>query len=87
MGAGSGNRRSTGNKYWPARNRSMIKTEVIAPKDASSTAHPIAARARAKTLPGGTPNVATIGLAITPTTTSATDRKASNHITARNVRS
>ncbi|MDT4972537.1 MAG: hypothetical protein QOG22_2680 [Pseudonocardiales bacterium] len=51
MAAGSGNRRSAGKKYWPDRNRSMINTAVIAPKDASSTAHPIAERASPKSKP------------------------------------
>ncbi len=87
MGAGSGNRRPTGNKYWPARSRSMITTAVIAPKEASNTAHPIAAKPSPKRKPGGTPHVATTGLTITLMTTSATDRNASIHITARSVRS
>lgn len=87
MGAGNGSRSCDGSENLPACIRSMSRTAVIAPKAASSTAQTMAARPRAKTMLRGTPNVATTGLATMQTATSAVDRKASIHITARNVRS
>ena len=87
IGAGSGNRSRSGSRYSPARKRSMSSTPMTAPRAARRTAHAIAARPSAKVIPRGTPNAATTGLAITPTTTTAADRKASIHMTARNVRS
>lgn len=65
----------------------MSKTAVIAPNAASNTPQTIAARPIPNTMFRGVPKVATIGLAITQTTTSAPDRKASIHMTARSVRS
>src|SRR6266702_948066 len=83
MGAGSGNRSCAGSRYSLARNR----TPVIAPKVARRTAHTITARPSAKVIPRGTPNAATTALSIRLTTTTTADRKASIHMTARNVRS
>jgi hypothetical protein len=60
---------------------------VIAPKAASRVAVTIAFTATASWTPAGTSKVATTGAATTPTTTIATERNASIHMTARTVRS
>jgi hypothetical protein len=60
---------------------------VIAPKAASKTALTIDTPPMANTTPRGTPTVATIGVAMKQTTTIATDRNASIHMTDRSVRS
>lgn len=87
MPAGSGNRSPAGKKNWPACKRSMITTAVIAPKPANSTALTIPTTVIATRSPRGTPTVAMIGVATAHTNVSATDKKASSHMTARKVRS